>query len=109
MRNLGLALVLVASITAPHAALAKKHPVSKRGRDAKAHKSRRATHAHESLRSSPDDQLARAVTAHKREEAAALTAAAPALPPPDPPVTNPPMSMSNQDSDDEVPGSRKKR
>jgi len=103
MRNLGLALVLISSITAPHTAWGKKHALGKRGRSApKTQKHlKRAHQLHDAVAPSSSDALAKAVTDEKRDEKATLTAAAPA--------SNAPLSMDNQSNDDEVPGSRKKR
>src|SRR4051794_30316189 len=116
MRNLGLALVLIASITAPHVALAKKHASAKRGRSAKTQKhAKRARAAHQPLAPSSDDTLASAVPAHKSEEKPIMTGAVvPATPPParaaaEPVAPNAPLRMDNQSNDDEVPGARKKR
>jgi hypothetical protein len=126
MRNLGLALVLIASVTAPHAAWAKKHVAPKRSRSKPQKHLKRSHQTSESLAPSRSDTLARAVADHKRDEQPVLTAAAPsepraaAAPAPEPrtPGTparvvdsrpNEPMDPATQSNDDEVPGSRKKR
>jgi hypothetical protein len=118
MRNLGLALVLIASVTAPHMVWAKKHAAGKRGRSAKTQKhSKRARAAHQSIAPSSDDALASVVSAHKSEEKPVMTSAVAPAPAPapaaraaaEPVAPNAPMRMDNQTNDDEVPGARKKR
>jgi len=99
MRNLGLALVLIGSVTAPHAALAKKHPQHKKGRATqKLKKQQTVAPAHH------DEELIEAVAAHQREQKSVMTSTVPA-----PVAPNAPMTMSNQDADDEVPGSRRRK
>src|SRR3954447_8042213 len=106
MRNLGLALVLIGTITAPHAAMAKKHVAHKKGRAPRALKPLPKVKAH--ALPERDDALADAVTAHKKEEGPVMTSTTGALSARNaaPVVQNQPMTMSNQDVGDlEVPGS----
>src|SRR3954470_3831160 len=115
MRNFGLALVLIATVIAPHAVLAKKH-VAKKGRSAKSQKHlKRAHQSRGALAPNSGDTLAAVVTEHKRERKPVLTAAV-AKPDPEPAVPavkraaepvapNAPMTMDNQSNDEEVPGS----
>jgi hypothetical protein len=120
MRNLALALFLVTvaagGLLAPHEAWAKKH-AGKKGRSAKAKKHKASKQARHALPPADSDTLVKAVS-HKREDPMLTAAAPPAAPPPaakapsrapEPVVANPPMNMGDQASDDEVPGSHKKR
>src|SRR3954452_8235193 len=100
MRNLGLALVLIGSVTAPHAALAKKHAQHKKPRAA--HKTKKQQTVAPARH---DEALIDAVAAHQREEKPVMTStvvAPPAAP-------NAPLTMTNQIVDEEVPGSRKRK
>jgi hypothetical protein len=108
---LGLALVLIASVTAPHAAWAKKHTPPKRARSKPQKHLKRSQKTTESLAPSRSDTLARVVADHKKEEQPVMTAAAPPAPQPRAveSTANPPMDPATQSNDDEVPGSRKKR
>ena len=128
MRNFGLALVLIATVIAPHAAMAKKH-VAKKGRSAKAQKHlKRAHQSRGALAPNSSDTLASAVAEHKTKPTLTSAVAKPdpepsipaASPAPasgtlsskraaEPVAPNAPMTMENQSSDDEVPGSRKKK
>jgi hypothetical protein len=109
MRNLGLALVLIASVTAPHAAVAKKH-VAKRARSSKATKKARTGRARATgVRPSNDDALASAIAEHKREEKPVMTSTVAPPPAAEARPSNAPMTMENQILDDEVPGSRKRK
>lgn len=113
MRNFGLALVLIATVIAPHAALAKKHGGGKKGRSAKSQRHlKRAHQTRGALAQNSHDALADVVTKEKSEPKPVLTAVA-ARPAPqpvqEPARPNAPMSMDNQSNDDEVPGARKKR
>jgi hypothetical protein len=109
MRNLGLALVLIGSITAPHAAMAKKHVANKKGRAPRVLKKTKSKQT--KIAPEHDDALVQAVAAHKREEKPVMTSAvAPTTTRRDEPVApNAPMNMSNQDGDDEVPGTKKRK
>jgi hypothetical protein len=116
MRNLGLALLLAATIAAPHAAFAKKH-VAKRGRSAKAQRHKHSSHARgAAITPSASDALAKEVV--KQREEPVLAAAAPlnvntnanvSAKTSEPVAPNQPMSMSNQTLDEEVPGSKRKK
>jgi hypothetical protein len=109
MRNLGLALVLIGTITAPHTAMAKKHIAQKKGRPPKVTK--KAKTRETTIAPAHDDALVQAVAAHKREDKPVMTSAvAPTTTRRDEPVSpNAPMNMSNQDGDDEVPGTKKRK
>lgn len=111
MRNLGLALVFMMMVAAPHAVHAKKKGGGKHGkaRHAKTLKQKKGVrHA----RATPprrleakDDDLTTAVIA-KRSEPRTMTTMAPT------PVAvsaNEPVSMTNQVMDDEVPGAKSKK
>ena len=106
MRNLGLALVLIGSITAPHAAQAKKQPIAKRGRAVKPSKQKKTKATREAPEPDHDQALADAVAKQKSEPRPVMTSTV--APSPAPVAANPPVNMSNQVLDDEVPGTKKK-
>jgi hypothetical protein len=112
MRNLGLALLFIANLLAPHAASAKKHATPKHARAIKHAKQKRASmpHARPAKAEKSDHvELAAAVAETREAPRPTPTAAAPTAPSAEPSVSNEPVSMSNQVLDDEVPGSKKRK
>ncbi len=107
MRNLGLALLFFAMVAAPHAVHAKKHPAHKKqARSAKHAKPVRARETHQTMPIERDD-LSAAVASNRASPKPTPTAAA--APPQEAAPSNAPMTMTNQDLDGEVPGSRKRK
>jgi hypothetical protein len=112
MRNLGLALVFMMMVAAPHAVHAKKrsggkHAKARHTKSLKHKKPVRHARATPPRRLEADDDLATAVAAKKSAPRTVMTSSI--APSAVAPISNEPVSMTNQELDDEVPGAKHKR